>query len=105
MLGDISGLEKIYIVCGYTDMWKSIDGLACRMAAPQGLQLLLVGRLQPNRQPVGSGGENLPEKLVQPGGGGGLDGVAVGGVGEAEAVHDDESSRCFIHSEQDSSFP
>lgn len=27
MLGDISGLEKIYIVCGYTDMWKSIDGL------------------------------------------------------------------------------
>lgn len=27
MLGDISGLEKIYIVCGYTDMGKSIDGL------------------------------------------------------------------------------
>ena len=27
MLGDISGLEKIYIVCGYTDMRKSIDGL------------------------------------------------------------------------------
>ena len=26
MLGDISGLEKIYIVCGYTDMRKSIDG-------------------------------------------------------------------------------
>ena len=24
MLGDISGLEKIYIVCGYTDMRKSI---------------------------------------------------------------------------------
>ena len=23
MLGDISGLEKIYIVCGYTDMRKS----------------------------------------------------------------------------------
>lgn len=31
MLGDISGLERIYIVCGYTDMRKSIDGLcACR---------------------------------------------------------------------------
>lgn len=27
MLGDISGLEKIYIVFGYTDMRKSIDGL------------------------------------------------------------------------------
>ncbi|MTR86203.1 hypothetical protein GMD50_14410 [Roseburia intestinalis] len=27
MLGDISGLERIYIVCGYTDMRKSINGL------------------------------------------------------------------------------
>ena len=27
MLGDISGLETIYIVCVYTDMCKSIDGL------------------------------------------------------------------------------
>ena len=27
MLGDISGLERICIVCGYTDMRKSIDGL------------------------------------------------------------------------------
>ena len=27
MLGDISRLDKIYIVCGYTDMRKSIDGL------------------------------------------------------------------------------
>lgn len=26
MLGDISGPEKIYTVCGYTDMRKSIDG-------------------------------------------------------------------------------
>ena len=27
MLSGISGLEKIYIICGYTDMRKSIDGL------------------------------------------------------------------------------
>lgn len=27
MLGDISGVAKIYLVCGYTDMRKSIDGL------------------------------------------------------------------------------
>lgn len=28
MLGDISVVENIYIACGYTDMRKSIDGLA-----------------------------------------------------------------------------
>ena len=27
MIGDISVADKIYIVCGYTDMRKSIDGL------------------------------------------------------------------------------
>ena len=27
MLGDISGLDKIYIVCDHTNMRKSIDGL------------------------------------------------------------------------------
>jgi transposase len=27
MLGDISNVEAIFIVCGYTDMRKSIDGL------------------------------------------------------------------------------
>lgn len=27
MLGDISAVDTIYIVCGYTDMRKSIDGL------------------------------------------------------------------------------
>lgn len=27
MLGDISTVDNIYIVCGYTDMRKSIDGL------------------------------------------------------------------------------
>ncbi len=25
-VGDASGLEKIYIACGYTDIMKSIDG-------------------------------------------------------------------------------
>ena len=28
MLGDITVAENIYIACGYTDMRKSIDGLA-----------------------------------------------------------------------------
>lgn len=28
MLGDISYAERIYLACGYTDMRKSIDGLA-----------------------------------------------------------------------------
>jgi transposase len=28
MIGDVSRAEQIYIVCGYTDMRKAIDGLA-----------------------------------------------------------------------------
>lgn len=28
MIGDITVAESIYIACGYTDMRKSIDGLA-----------------------------------------------------------------------------
>lgn len=27
MLGDITGVENIYLVCGWTDLRKSIDGL------------------------------------------------------------------------------
>lgn len=34
MLGDISGVDEIYIVCGYTDMRKSIDGL-CSIISDQ----------------------------------------------------------------------
>ena len=72
--------------------------------ADVGVAHLTVAHLSCGKAHVQAGGleggvGKLPEKLVQPGGGGGLDGVAVGGVGEAEAVHDDESSRCFIHSE------
>ena len=29
MLADISSVDAIYIVCGRTDMRKSIDGLMC----------------------------------------------------------------------------
>ncbi len=29
MLGDLSGVNKIFLVVGYTDMRKSIDGLMC----------------------------------------------------------------------------
>ena len=32
MLGDISVADEIYIVCGYTDMRKSIDGLCAVIA-------------------------------------------------------------------------
>ena len=34
MLGDITAAESIYLVCGYTDMRKSIDGL-CNIVETQ----------------------------------------------------------------------
>ena len=37
MLGDISGAEEIYIFCGYTDMRRSIDGLAAHVRQAFGL--------------------------------------------------------------------
>lgn len=37
MFGDISKAEQVYIACGYTDMRKSIDGLA--MIVQQNFQL------------------------------------------------------------------
>ena len=52
MLGDISGLEKIYIVRGYTDMRKSIDGFYAvvedqlKMDPSSSALFLLCGRKQ-----------------------------------------------------------
>ena len=34
MLADISAVDEIYLVCGYTDMRKSIDGL-CAIVSDQ----------------------------------------------------------------------
>ena len=38
MLGDISVVTELYVVCGYTDMRKSIDGL-CKPAHSSALYL------------------------------------------------------------------
>lgn len=40
MLGDISKADSIYIACGYTDMRKSIDGLAIIVQEEFGLDPL-----------------------------------------------------------------
>lgn len=40
MLGDVSKAENIYIACGYTDMRKSIDGLAVIVQETFGLDPL-----------------------------------------------------------------
>jgi len=37
MLGDISRADAIYVVCGYTDMRKSIDGLAAMIKGTFGM--------------------------------------------------------------------
>lgn len=37
MLGDIAGAEDIYIVCGYSDMRKSIDGFAAMIKGTFGM--------------------------------------------------------------------
>ncbi|WP_373485123.1 IS66 family insertion sequence element accessory protein TnpB [Acetobacterium malicum] len=37
MLGDITVAQEIYIACGYTDMRKSIDGLAALVQESMGL--------------------------------------------------------------------
>lgn len=39
MLGDITAAKNIYIACGYTDMRKSIDGLAAIVQEGFGLDL------------------------------------------------------------------
>lgn len=40
MLGDISGLEKIYIACNYTDKRKFIDGLCVVIEGQIKIELL-----------------------------------------------------------------
>ena len=37
MLGDISKAEDVYVVCGYSDMRKSIDGLAAMIKETFGM--------------------------------------------------------------------
>ena len=50
MLADISGVSNIYIVCGYTDMRKSVDGLCAivheelRMEVNESCLFLFCGR-------------------------------------------------------------
>ena len=44
MLGDVSGLEKIYIVCGYTDMRKSIIEDQLKMDPSSSALFLFWGR-------------------------------------------------------------
>ena len=39
MIGDVSRAEHIYIVCGYTDMRKAIDGLAAIIQQNLGLDV------------------------------------------------------------------
>ena len=39
MIGDVSRAEHIYIVCGYTDMRKAIDGLAAIVQQNFGLDV------------------------------------------------------------------
>ena len=45
MLGDISGLEKIYIVCGYTDLRSGMDRLAAVIEAKTGTSPYVPGTL------------------------------------------------------------
>ena len=53
MIGDVSHAEHIYIVCGYTDMRKAIDGLAAIVQQNFGLDVfsgslfLFCGKLCP----------------------------------------------------------
>ena len=41
MIGDITGVENIYMVCGYTDMRKSIDGLCAVVGRCDRIKALL----------------------------------------------------------------
>ena len=55
MIGDITAADEIYIVCGYTDMRKSIDGL-CAIVEVQSLVPVLWKALRQNQDPfMGTG--------------------------------------------------
>ena len=66
MIGDVSRAKHIYIVCGYTDMRKAIDGLTAIVQQNFGFRkinrvnaiiakFLTILKLQPNRATLRSG--------------------------------------------------
>ena len=50
MIGDVSRAERIYIVCGYTDMRKAIDGLAAIVQQNLRLDVFIVHVHKRNRK-------------------------------------------------------
>ena len=53
MLGDITVAENIYIACGYTDMRKSIDGLAVLVPSGKNLGGAWTGIIQSHHGQLG----------------------------------------------------
>ena len=56
MLADISGVDAVYIVCGRTDMRKSIDGLCTHHTGtvPYGYRPCTIPLLRPQMRPYQS---------------------------------------------------
>ena len=93
-------LKKVPVLNGLGDLGQILEHHpAC---ADVGVAHLAVSHLavgQAHVQPGGGEGGvgELLEEAVQPGRFGGLDGVSRLSAAGAEAVHDDQSSRCFVH--------